>query len=310
MYVLLKVHNIIPQGPGGPCVRDGDVSVKTVTNIPGDTLAVSIGNRGMVAETLDELCISPVKHLLGLMLCALDCPCLSPFLFVSVGGGVSSGRGQLVISDSHRDCWEPGETQTLISCPRECVSVLCQDFTPKLDLNLIYRLSDLVYHFELLCEVGGYDVLLIGAHPVLFEWVLLPLALFVMVTLDVTGVRFDVSGVALLRGGDLVRIISRLMMSDDTGDGDWSPMAMTARSRTAGFGCCGWLYCVARGAGLVASLISERGRTVVLNRRGDVMYIRIVYAQKGPVKVLQVTGSLLILIIVCCCILLFLRSDC
>ena len=31
----------------------------------------------------------------------------------------------------------------------ECVSVLCQYFTSKLDLKLIYCLSDLVNHFEL-----------------------------------------------------------------------------------------------------------------------------------------------------------------
>ena len=170
----------------------------TVTNIPGDALAVSIGNREMVTETLDELCMSPVKPLLVLMLCGLDCPWLSPFMFVSLSGGVAAGRGQLVISDSHRYCWGPGETRMLTS-PRECVSVLCQDFTPNLDLNLIYRLSGLVYQLELLCEVGGYDVevLLIGAHPDLFQWGLLPPALFAMGTLDVIGVRFDVSGGAL-----------------------------------------------------------------------------------------------------------------
>ena len=63
-------------------------------------------------------------------------------------------------------------------------------------------------------------------------------------------------------------------------------------------------------AGLVPPPISGRGRTVVLNRRGGVMYVRIVYTQQGSVEVLQVTGSLLILIIVCCCIVLCLRSYC
>ena len=131
----------------------------------------------------------------------------------------------------------------------------------------------------------------------------LPPALFDMGTLDVAGVHSDVSGAALLRGGDLVHVVSRLMMSDDTGDGDWFPVATAARSQTGGFGCCGWLYCVTLGAGLVAPPIGGRGHTVVLNRRGVVMYIRIVYTQ-------QVTGSLLILLIVCCCIVLCLRSYC
>ena len=79
----------------------------------------------------------------------LDCLWLSPFLFISIGGWVAASRGQLVIIDPHRDCWEPGETLVLTSFPGECVSVLCQDFTSKLDLNWIYRLSDLVNHFEL-----------------------------------------------------------------------------------------------------------------------------------------------------------------
>ena len=47
----------------------------------------------------------------------------------------------------------------------------------------------------------------IGTYPGLFEWGLLPLALFDMGTLDVAGVHFDVSGAALLRGGGSVRIV-------------------------------------------------------------------------------------------------------
>ena len=97
------------------------------------------------------------------------------------------------------------------------------------------------------------------------------------------------------------------MMSDDTGDGDWFPVATTARSRTGGSGCCDWLYFVMQEAELVAPPISGRGRTVVLNRRGGVMYVRIVYTQQGSVAVLQVTGSLLILFLVCCCVVLCLR---
>ena len=36
---------------------------------------------------------------------------------------------------------------------------------------------------------------------------------------DVAGVSFDVSGAALMRGGHSVRVVSHLMMLDDTGDG-------------------------------------------------------------------------------------------
>ena len=45
------------------------------------------------------------------MMCGLDCPWLSPFLFVSLGGWVAVSGGQLVIIDSHGDCWEPGRLE-------------------------------------------------------------------------------------------------------------------------------------------------------------------------------------------------------
>ena len=70
-------------------------------------------------------------------------------------------------------------------------------------LNMFYRLSDLVNCFERLCD--GYDMSSLYALPGLFDRGLLPPALFVMGTLGVAGVRFDVSGEALLRGGDSVR---------------------------------------------------------------------------------------------------------
>ena len=136
--------------------------------------------------------------------------------------------------------------------------------------TFIYRLLDLLNCFELLCGVGGYDMSSICAHPGLFDRSLLPPALSDMGTLVVAGVRSDVCGAALLWGGDLVRASSRLMMSYDTGDGDGRcfPMAMAARSRTGGSGCCGWLQFVTRGARPVAPPINIRERTVVLNRRG------------------------------------------
>ena len=59
-------------------------------------------------------------------------------------------------------------TRVLTNFPRECVLVLCQNSTSKLDLNLIYLLSELVNHFELLCGIGGYDVSSIGTYVGLF----------------------------------------------------------------------------------------------------------------------------------------------
>ena len=190
-----------------------------------------------------------------------------------------------------------GGCRLLASFPQGCVSVLYQDVIPKMDLNMLYRLSDLVNCFELLCD--GYDVSSNYAHPGLFDRGLLPPPLFVKGTLSVAGVCIDVSGAALLWGGDSVSAVSRLMMSDDMGDGDWVTVAMTARSQTGGSGSFDWLRFVMRGAGPVAPPIIGQEHTVVLNRRGVVVYVRIVYTQPESVATLQVTGSLLLLILVC-----------
>ena len=74
-----------------------------------------------------------------------------------------------------------------------------------MDLNLIYRLLDLVNCFELSWGIGGHDVSSMWAHSGLFDWSLLLPASVDTGTLDVTGVRFDVSRAALLRRGDSVR---------------------------------------------------------------------------------------------------------
>ena len=110
---------------------------------------------------------------------------VEPVLFVSLGGWFAASWGKLVLADLHRDCWEPGMDSSA-DFPWGCVSVLCQDFAPKLDLNLIYRLSDLLNCFELLCGIGGYDVSPIWVHPGLFDRGLLPPALFDMGTLHVS----------------------------------------------------------------------------------------------------------------------------
>ena len=101
--------------------------------------------------------------------------------------------------------------------------------------------------------------------------------------LDVTGVRFYVSGARWLCEGDSVRFGSSLMMSDDTGDRDWFPLTTAARSRDGGSGRCGWLQFVPQGAGPVSPPINEHSRTVVLNRKGGVVYVRIVHMQRESV---------------------------
>ena len=121
---------------------------------------------------------------------------------MSLGGWISGSRGigSYCFAQGLLGRGGGGGTPVLTSFLQGCVLVLCQDLAPKLDLNLIYRLLDLVNCFKLSWGIGGYGVSSMWAHPGLFDW--LPLAMVDTGTLDVTGVRFDVSGAALLRGGD------------------------------------------------------------------------------------------------------------
>ena len=47
---------ILPQGPGGPSVKDGDVSASTVANVPEDALAMSKGYREIVRDFGRNMC--------------------------------------------------------------------------------------------------------------------------------------------------------------------------------------------------------------------------------------------------------------
>ena len=71
-----------------------------------------------------------------------------------------------------------GWRRVLTSFSQVYASVLYQDCAPKLNLHLIYQLSDLVNCFKPLCGIGGYDVSSICAHPGLFDQGLLAPALF------------------------------------------------------------------------------------------------------------------------------------
>ena len=90
----------------------------------------------------------------GLM-CKLDCPWLNMYLFVSLGGRLVIGREQPVLANLQKYYWEPGGTHLKIGYPQECVLVVGRDFVPKVDPELINRLSDLVNRFRLVCVFGG-----------------------------------------------------------------------------------------------------------------------------------------------------------
>ena len=170
---------LIPQGPGGPGVRDSDVPESTVIKIPGDTLALSVGFRELVTETLDEQCLSLVNPRLELLkwdelsnrfLC--DCRRFVPSMdYVWVG--LSAVEPVFVFVLRWMACCQPGASasycvaqgllgtggnRVLTNFLQGCVPVLYQDFAPKLDMNLIYRLLDLVNCFELSWGIGGHNV--------------------------------------------------------------------------------------------------------------------------------------------------------
>ena len=71
------------------------------------------------------------------MMCKLECPWLSPYLFVSIGEWLITSCEQPVLADIWGYCWEPGGTHSAlcpraISCfPQEYAPAMCRDFTPE-----------------------------------------------------------------------------------------------------------------------------------------------------------------------------------
>ena len=60
------------------------------------------------------------------MMCKLDCPWLSPYLFVSLSKWLITSREQPVMADIWGYCWEPGGTHSA-RCPR-AVSCFPQEY--------------------------------------------------------------------------------------------------------------------------------------------------------------------------------------
>ena len=95
-----------------------------------------------------------------------------------------------------RSQWKPGGALFLADFLQEGALVLCQDFTPKLDANLLCRSSDLM---DCMIWVGLiYHRFM--SPPGLFHWDRLhkQLSLSDSGVLAVTGVRSDVSGMGLV----------------------------------------------------------------------------------------------------------------
>ena len=77
--------------------------------------------------------------------------------------------------------------------------------TPKMDVILFYRSADVMDCFDLLYVMGGDDESSVCVPPGLSSQDLLHPSLSDVGELDVTGVRFDVSGAPLLCTDDSVR---------------------------------------------------------------------------------------------------------
>ena len=69
------------------------------------------------------------------MMCKLDCPWVSPYLFVSLGKWFVTNREQPVLTDIRRHCWKPGGTHSTVGFPQECTPAMCRDSRQSLTMN-------------------------------------------------------------------------------------------------------------------------------------------------------------------------------
>ena len=151
-------------------------------------------------------------------MCKLDCPWVSPYLFVSLCKWFIANLEHPVLTDMRRHhCWEPGGTHLTVGFPQEYTPVMFRDFVPEFDPELINLPPDLVNRCRLLCVLGGDAVSSLCVSPGLFAWALSQLTLLDPGILVATDVHFDVFGPGI---GDSVGACPFLWMSVDTGDGD------------------------------------------------------------------------------------------
>ena len=121
---------------------------------------------------------------------------------MSLGKWLAISREQPVLSDIRRYCWEPGGTHSTVGFPQEYTQVMCQDFAPEFNPELINRPSGLVNRLRLLCVLSGDTASLLCVPPGLFDQALSQLALSAPGILVAAGVHFDAFGPGI---GDSVR---------------------------------------------------------------------------------------------------------
>ena len=72
-------------------------------------------------------------------MCKLDCPWLSPYLFVALGKCLITSREQPVLADLRGYCWELGGTHSTVGFPQEYTPVMCRDFALEFNPELNNR---------------------------------------------------------------------------------------------------------------------------------------------------------------------------
>ena len=132
-------------GTGAP-----DDETGSVADAPGDAIVMLHESRDSDRGTLDNIhmgrvnprseskvCCKPSHSIIfdeGVftfdlcppgMMCKLDCPWVSPYLFVSLGRWFVTNQEQPVFADIRRHCLEPGGTHSTVGFPQEYTPVMC-----------------------------------------------------------------------------------------------------------------------------------------------------------------------------------------
>ena len=206
------------------------------------------------------------------MMCKLDCPCLSPYLFVCLSGWPVGIRAQPDLANTRGFCWEPGGShpalfREIVDCyPYKIAPATCPDLTPGFAPGFACHPSDLVTRFgllyayrgfsvsfaqplsrpslsnpeEMINECFSFDVSSLCDPHVLFIRALSQPVLSDMGALFTAGIRFEVSGHVLSPGRDSVWPRLNLLVSGDASDGGRLLVTTSTYTLTGGLMCCDW----------------------------------------------------------------------
>ena len=95
------------------------------------------------------------------MMCKLDCPWLSPYRFVCLGGWLVGIRAQPDLANIRGFCWEPGGSHPalfrgIVDCfPYKIAPVVCPDLAPEFAPVPTCRPSDHMTRFRVLSAHRG-----------------------------------------------------------------------------------------------------------------------------------------------------------